>query len=322
MSSTNLLNKEISVLVVGRRDLIKGSIVELKFAPVDPESFQLWEPGAHIEIVLPSGLIRPYSLCGDPFDDFYTIAVLREPNSRGGGIEIHEQLELGSRVILRGPKNHFLLTPGNPTVFIAGGIGITPLLPMMRQLSREKRPWILHYGGKSLAALAYLDALQLMDGNEINIYLKNEARRIPVPQILSELSKEAIVYVCGPESMISEVEEASAERGIPVRLERFGPAPKRRDEENENSEFEVTLVKSGKTLRVPANERLIDVVRSVIPTVPFSCEEGFCGSCETGVLEGVPDHRDSILTADEKAENNCMMICVGRSKSEKLLLDL
>lgn len=316
------MENETSALVIGRRDLIKGSIVELKLAPTEPEAFHPWEPGAHIEIVLPSGLIRQYSLCGDPSDDFYTVAVLREPQSRGGSIEIHEQIDLGSRVAIRGPKNHFPLTSGNPTVFIAGGIGITPLLPMMRKLSFEKCSWILHYGGKSLAALAYLDALQLMDGNEINIYLKNETRRIPVAQILSELDKSAVVYVCGPESMISEVEEVGAELGITVKLERFGPAPKRDETGEVNREFEVTLAKSGKTLLVPADERLIDVVRTVVPSVPFSCEEGYCGSCETGVIEGIPDHRDSILSNEEKAENNCMMICVGRSKSEKLLLDL
>jgi ferredoxin-NADP reductase len=246
---------------------------------------------------------------------------LKEPNSRGGSIEIHESVNLGTRLTLRGPKNHFPLHPGEPTIFIAGGIGITPLLPMMRSLTNSGKPWVLHYGGKSLAALAYLDALQLMDGNEVNIYLKNETRRIPVKQIMQALSRQATVYVCGPESMIAEVEDTGNELGIEVRLERFGPTS-HPVAEGENFEFEVTLERSGKTLLVPKDERLIDVVRTVVPSVPFSCEEGYCGSCETTVIEGTPDHRDSILSAEEKAANECMMICVGRSKGERLVLDL
>jgi ferredoxin-NADP reductase len=204
---------------------------------------------------------------------------------------------------------------------MAGGIGITPLLPMMRSLSNQGKPWVLHYGGKSLAALAYLDALQLMEGNEISIYLKNETRRIPVSDIVSTLSTDDAIYVCGPESMISEVEQVGANAGIRVCLERFGPAPGEKPEIAGDS-FEVELAKSARTLTVPADTRLIDIVRTVVPSVPFSCEEGYCGSCETGVLEGVPDHRDSILSPEEKSNNDCMMICVGRSKTPRLVLDI
>lgn len=315
------MEKDFRLKVVARRDLISGKIIELRLSDPDGGAISKWEPGAHLEIVLPSGLVRQYSLCGDPEDDFYTIAVLREDQSRGGSIEVHDKVFEGTELVARGPKNHFKLEPGALTVFMAGGIGITPLLPMMRSLSSSGKPWVLHYGGKSLAALAYLDALQLMDGNEISIYLKNETRRIPVSDIVSTLSPDDAIYVCGPESMISEVEKTGAEHGIRVCLERFGPAPGDKPETT-GAPFEVELAKSAMVLTVPADTRLIDIVRTVVPSVPFSCEEGFCGSCETGVLDGVPDHRDSILSPEEKSNNDCMMICVGRSMTPRLVLDL
>ena len=315
------MENDYGVRVVGRRDLIDGKIVELRLAPSDGATITSWEPGAHVELNLPSGLVRQYSLCGDPSDDFYTIAVLKEEISRGGSIEIHDEIHEGTELTIRGPKNHFRLEPGRLTVFMAGGIGITPLLPMMRLLTTQGKPWVLHYGGKSLAALAYLDALQLMEGNEINIYLKNETRRIPVSEIISTLSTEDAIYVCGPESMISEVEEVGARSGVRVCLERFGPAPGEKPELGGDS-FEVELARSATVLTVPADTRLIDVVRTVVPSVPFSCEEGYCGSCETGVLDGVPDHRDSILSPEEKSTNDCMMICVGRSLTPRLVLDI
>jgi ferredoxin-NADP reductase len=310
------MDSDYVVEVTSRRDLIPGKIAEFQLSGMDGSPLPTWEPGAHIELNLPSGLIRQYSLCGDPQDNFFTIAVLKEEQSRGGSVEIH-----GDRITIRGPKNHFKLEPGARTIFVAGGIGITPLLPMMRELSKSGKPWALHYGGKSLAALAYLDALQLMDGNEINIYLKNETRRIPVADVMADLSAEDVVYVCGPESMIDEVEQAGEKLGIPVRLERFGPVAGEAPSVTGDS-FEVELARTGTILTVPEDTRLIDIVRTVVPSVPFSCEEGYCGSCETSVLDGVPDHRDSILSPQEKESNECMMICVGRSKSARLVLDL
>lgn len=315
------MDKDVSVVVLESRALIPGQIVELKIAPTDPSKFAPWEPGAHLEVVLPSGLVRHYSLCGDPTDRHYTIAVLRESESRGGSLEIHDSVEAGTRLTIRGPKNHFPMVEADHISFMAGGIGITPLLPMMRKRSEEGKSWELHYGGKSLAALAYLDAIQLMDGHQINIYLKDETRRIPVPDVIAKLPANTVIYVCGPESMIDEVEKVAEEHGIPVKLERFGPSGEAISHE-EDSAFEVTLQRSGKSLTVGANERLIDVVRTVVPSVPFSCEEGYCGSCETPVLEGVPEHHDSILSPEERAANDCMMICVGRAKSARLVLDI
>lgn len=315
------MDEEVKVKILEKRDLIPGRIVELRLARDEGSVSGSWSPGAHIELLLPSGLVRQYSLCGEPEDEFFTIAVLREEESRGGSIEIHDALAAGDHLQIRGPKNHFKLEPGSTTVFIAGGIGITPLLPMMRELTRQGKPWALHYGGKSLAALAYLDALQLMDGNEINIYLKNETRRVPVREIMASLSAEDAVYVCGPEPMIDEVEEIGANLGVRVCLERFGPVSGEKPDAL-GATFEVELARTQAILTVPEDTRLIDVVRTVVPSVPFSCEEGYCGSCETTVIDGVPDHRDTILSPAERETNECMMICVGRAKTPRLVLDL
>ena len=315
------MDNDVTVTVRNKRDLMSGQIVELEFASADSTPLPNWEPGAHIEIVLPSSLIRHYSLCGDPRDDFYTVAVLRETQSRGGSIEIHDSINVGDNLTIRGPRNHFPLIEAPHAVFFAGGIGITPLLPMMRQLSAEGRSWELHYGGKSIAALAYLDALELIEGYPINIYLKDETRRIPVREVVEKVPTSSVIYVCGPESMIDDAIAVGEGLGLNVRFERFGSSGVEISHEGDTA-FEVTLQRTGATLTVGAGERIIDVVRTVVPSVPFSCEEGFCGSCETGVLEGEPEHRDTILSPEERAANDCMMICVGRSRSARLVLDL
>lgn len=315
------MDNEVLVVVSGRRDLIAGHIVELQLSAIDTTPLPRWEPGAHIEIVLPSGLLRQYSLSGDPDETFYTVAVLKEPQSRGGSIEVHNDIHLGMELSIKGPKNHFPLVTTDNTVFIAGGIGITPLLSMMRELTKRGQAWELHYAGKSLGSLAYLDKLQLMSGGEVSVYMKDESRRLPVAQILSTIPHNSTVFVCGPESMIDEVEARCVELAIPVRLERFSASSKPKDE-IASEEFEVVLSKTNATLTVDPETRLIDAVRTLVPSVPFSCEEGYCGSCETVVLEGIPDHRDTILSPEERAANESMMICVGRSKTKRLVLDL
>ncbi len=315
------MDKDVDVVVSEKRALVLGHVVEFTLSSADDAPLTSWEPGAHIEVVLPSGLVRHYSLCGDPADESYKIAVLRETESRGGSQELHDDVRVGTRLTVRGPRNHFPLQQATHSVFIAGGIGITPLLPMMRALASEGRSWELHYGGKSLATLAYLDALNLMEGYPVNIYVKDETRRIPVADVLEKLDTSAIVYVCGPEPMISDVEAEGARLGLDVRLERFGPTGAEIDHSGDTA-FEVVLNRSGSTLTVTPDQRLIDVVRTVVPSVPFSCEEGYCGSCETTVLEGEPEHHDSILSPEERASNECMMICVGRSRSSRLVLDI
>lgn len=312
----------ISVRVEDRRSLADGHVAELRLGAAGEESLPDWTPGSHIDLVLPSGVIRQYSLCGDPHDATYTVAVLREPASRGGSVEVHDHVNIGDTIMLRGPRNHFPLVPAEHYVFIAGGIGITPLLAMARAVSAEGGSWELHYGGRSRSQMAYLDATAALTGGRVTIYPQDEVGLIPVRAILQSATSGSAVYTCGPEPLLVTVEQHGADAGLPVHLERFGPSSAPATPVGENTEFTVTLQRSARTLPVPADTRLIDVVREVLPMVPFSCEEGYCGSCETVVLEGVPDHRDSVLSDAERESNTCMMICVGRSKTPQLVLDL
>lgn len=312
----------ISVHVDERRSLADGHVTELRLSAAGDEALPSWTPGSHIDVVLPSGLIRQYSLCGDPADPTYTVAVLREPTSRGGSVEIHDLVRAGDTLMIRGPRNHFPLVPAGHYVFVAGGIGITPLLAMARAVSAGAGSWELHYGGRSRGAMAYVETLAALTGGTLRVYPQDEVGLIPIAGILEAAPRSSVVYTCGPEPLLVAVEQAGAAADLPVHLERFGPSSAPAAAPADDTAFTVTLQRSARTLPVPVGTRLIDVVREVLPMVPFSCEEGYCGSCESVVLEGVPDHRDSVLSEAERESNTCMMICVGRSKTPQLVLDL
>ena len=312
----------VSVRVDGRRDLADGQVTELTLVAASGENLPSWSAGSHIDLVLPSGLIRQYSLCGEPGNAGYTVAVLREASSRGGSVEVHDRIRLGDSLMIRGPRNHFSLRAAEHYIFIAGGIGITPLLAMAREVSRDGHSWELHYGGRTRSAMAYVEVLDQLPGGTVKIYPQDDVGLLPVSRILDSAPPNSAVYTCGPEPMLIVVEVAAAARGLPVHLERFGPSSASTEALPAGEEFTVTLQRSARTLPVPAGTRLIDVVREVLPMVPFSCEEGYCGSCETVVLDGIPDHRDSVLSDEERTANTCMMICVGRSKTPQLVLDL
>lgn len=316
------MDEDCRVLVDCRRALADGTVVELRLRAADGQPLAPWMPGAHIDVVLPSGLIRPYSLCGDPAEPSYTIAVQRETASRGGSAEIHDRIEVGDTLVIRGPRNHFPLLPAGHHVFIAGGIGITPLLAMARMTSLAGGSWELHFGGRTRSQMAYLGETAGLAGGAVTTYPQDEVGLIPVADILQRVPGCSSIYTCGPEPLLAAVEDLAATAGLPVHLERFGPAGSPSTTADVNTQFLVTLHRSARTLTVPADRRLIDVVREVVPMVPFSCEEGYCGSCETAVLDGIPDHRDAVLSDAERTAGTSMMICVGRSQTPQLVLDL
>lgn len=305
--------------------------------PLDP-----WEPGAHLDVVLPSGLVRQYSLCGEPADQSaYRIAVLREPASRGGSKEVHETALVGRRLAVRGPRNQFALVDADRYLFLAGGIGITPVLPMVSAVARRSRPWRLVYGGRSRASMAFLDALPttLTGAGEgagkgegegegaCEIVVEDEAGRPDLEAILRSAGPGTAVYCCGPPGMIAAVEAACARLLEPgaLHVERFsapiptpgGPEPVGAGDDA----FEVELARSGLVLRVPPDRSLLRVVLEAVPSHLYSCEEGYCGTCEARVVAGEPDHRDTVLTDEERADRK-MILCVGRSRSSRLVLDL
>ncbi|MFI6390157.1 PDR/VanB family oxidoreductase [Nonomuraea sp. NPDC050540] len=316
-------------VTVARRRAVAAGVVELTLTDPAHHPLEEWTPGAHIDLVLPSGTVRQYSLCGHgERTGEYVVAVLREPASRGGSREVHDQLTEGTIVKVRAPRNHFRLVPADRYLFLAGGIGITPILAMIREAVATGTPWTLVYGGRARSSMAYtgeLTELAQRSRGEVRLIPQDELGHPDFAAAFTGLPVGTAVFACGPEPMLRAVEARGDELLPPgtLHLERFGAQPK---DENEpapaDRAFEVELARFGRTLTVPADQRLIDVIRKLMPQVPFSCEEGYCGSCETTVLDGVPDHRDQVLSPEERDGNETMMICVGRCLSPKLVLDL
>lgn len=272
-----------------------------------------WTPGAHVDVLLPSGLVRQYSLCGDPADaGSYTIAIRLVEDGRGGSREAHARLAEGAELELRPPRNRFELVPAPSYVFVAGGIGITPILPMLRAATAAGADWTLLYGGRSRASMPFLADLAVY-GDRVTVVPEDEAG-LPDLSVLSAAAPGTPVYCCGPEPLMNAVTAAAADPAA-VRLERFAPAapgPAR--------PFTIELRRSGRTVEVGAAETALAAVRRVLPDTPYSCRQGFCGTCQHRVLAGEVDHRDELLTDGER--ENSMLLCVSRAKDGRLALDL
>jgi ferredoxin-NADP reductase len=303
-------------------------VITIEFRDPAGGTLPEWRPGAHIELVLPSGLIRQYSLCGDPGDRTrYTVAVLREADGRGGSRELHDTALVGRTLPTRGPRNHFELTPAPSYLFLAGGIGITPIRAMVRHADRSGATWSMHYGGRTRGHMAFADELQAY-GPQVHLVPQDTDGLLDLAGIVAATPDDVVVYACGPEGMLRAVEEVCAAATPPrkLRIERFAAAssatPVLPDADEAGEAFEVELSRSGVTISVPPDRTILDAVRDVLPEAPSSCEEGFCGTCETRVLAGRPDHRDQILSEEEREESETMMICVSRSCSPKLVLNL
>lgn len=312
------------LLVASARWEAEG-VVSLELVDPSGRALPSWQPGAHIDLHLPSGLVRQYSLCGDPADiGTYHVAVLREVAGRGGSAEVHDTQLLGRTLGVGGPRNHFELVDASRYVFIAGGIGITPILSMVRAADATNSVWELHYGGRTRRSMAYLGTLEKFLGGKLTVIPQDEMGHPDLASILSfGTDDDAEIYCCGPAPLIAAVEARCEEIGktTSLHIEHFG-----RGVGDEipvtGSAFEIVLAETGLTLQVPPDRSILDVAREVIPDLPFSCQEGVCGTCETDVLEGVPEHHDLILTPEEREEGATMMICVGRCQGPRLVLKL
>jgi ferredoxin-NADP reductase len=297
-------------LVVAGKEKVADDVVRLTLRSPDGGSLPPWEPGAHLDLVLP-GFVRQYSLCGDPSDaSAYQVAVLREPDGRGGSAYLHS-LHVGDRVEVAGPRNHFPLVAAERYLFIAGGIGITPILPM---LDRAGPDWQLVYGGRTRSSMAFTAELSV-HGDRVSFRPQDEHGLLDLPALLAAAKPGTAVYCCGPEPLLAAVEALGP---ADLHVERFTALP----DDGPRTAFEVELAGSGRVLPVPADRSILEVVEEAGVQVLSSCREGTCGTCETGVLGGEPDHRDSVLTAEERAENEVMMLCVSRACSPRLVLDL
>jgi ferredoxin-NADP reductase len=309
-----------AVLTVAEKSQVAADVVALTLRHPAGRRLPDWAPGAHLDVVLPGGLTRQYSLCGDRWDPYsYRIGVLREPAGRGGSAFVHDTLAAGDTVAIGGPRNNFPLAPSPRYLFVAGGIGITPLLPMVRQAALLGLDWRLLYGGRTRASMAFTGELAEY-GDRVTLVPQDELGLLDLPAWLPSADPETKVYCCGPAPLLEAVERRCANwpPGL-LRTERFVAAAV---SSARDGAFEVELRRSGRSLTVPPGQSILEALGGAGVTVLSSCRQGTCGTCETAVLAGEPEHRDSILDDDERAWNDCMFPCVSRARTDRLVLDL
>lgn len=320
-------------LVVTRRSQEADGVVSLTLSRPAGGPLPPWRPGAHLDLLLDNGLVRQYSLCGDPEDRAaWQIAVLREPegSGRGGSAHVHDQLAEGGGVRARGPRNHFELRPAARYLFVAGGIGITPILPMLAAAEAACVPWTLLYGGRSRGSMAFLDRLAALDRGRgrVTVAPQDETGLLDLAAHLADPVPDTLVYCCGPAPLLDAV-ESQCRHWPPstLHMERFapkpvGPAGPVDSAVATDAAFELELRRSGLTLTVPPDRSILHTVLDAGVQVLYSCAEGTCGTCETDIVEGEAEHRDSVLSAEEQEANETMMICVSRCREGRLVLDL
>jgi len=313
-------NITTTVRVVAK-DVASDGVVILTLEAPDGHRLPDWAPGSHIDLILPNGLTRQYSLCGDRWDAYkFRVGILREPTGRGGSAYVHDTLRVGDLVGIGGPRNNFHLVPAERYLFVAGGIGITPVIPMIRQAEMLGIDWQLLYGGRTRGSMAFLEELAAY-GDRVLIRPQDEYGLLDLKSFLGVPQGGVRVYSCGPAPLLRALESAtSAWPTHAVRTERFlaqdAAAPVR------TTSFELKLARTGCTVTVQPEETVLDAVHKAGVEVLSSCRQGTCGTCEVGVLEGIPDHRDSVLEETDRKGGNCMLICVSRSCGDRLVLDL
>jgi ferredoxin-NADP reductase len=306
----------VMTMIVGGMAWLADGVRGIRLVPFGGAELPPWHPGAHLTLQLPGGETRQYSLCGDPAErGFYEIAVLRDPHSRGGSAWVHDVLKPGMAVSVWEPRNHFPLVHAAQYLFVAGGIGITPIRSMIESLP-ARRDWWLLYLGRSRNTMAYLLELLEQYPQQVLAYARDEhPDRLDVGSVVRRLGGE--VYACGPESLIDDVRAASdpahfhAEHFVPVSRPPIVAGP-----------LEIECSRSGVRLTVPADRSVLEVLEENRIPMVASCRRGVCGSCETRVLAGVPEHRDSVLDDAEKEELGVMFPCVSRGSGGSLVLDL
>jgi len=304
-------------LTLAKKEIVADGVALLTLCRPDGGPAPSWEPGAHIDVEVAPGLTRQYSLCGDPADrSALRIAVLREDTGRGGSRAVHDELGEGDVVAVDGPRNNFPLVPADRYLFVAGGIGITPLLPMVAAAQARGADWRLVYGGRTRDSMAFRTELRESYGDRVTVFPQDETGLLDLDALLASPPPGTEVYCCGPEPLLAAVEERCPAASLHV--ERFAPVA----DTGPRTAFEIELALTDRTLTVPPDRSVLRTLEEAGVQVLSSCREGTCGTCETTVLAGVPDHRDSLLTDDERAACDTMMICVSRSRSPRLVLDL
>lgn len=314
----------ITTTVVSRRPLT-SRVEEFTLALPDGSPLPGWTAGSHLDVRVPgSDLVRQYSLCSQPADpSSYTVAVDRcevADGGRGGSVELHDHAVPGAAVEVSEPRNHFRLTRALNYVFIAGGIGVTPMVALAAEAERSGRPWRMLCLARGEQDMPYLQDLRGTYGDSIAFHGSAQAGRVDLAAELADLPRGTAVYVCGPGSLDEDVAAVVEEQpAVDVFVEQF-TAPDLSD--GAVTAFDVTLATSGETFTIPEDASLLDTLESNGKLMASSCREGVCGTCEVGVVSGEVDHRDNVLTPEERSENESMMVCVSRCRAGRLVLDL
>lgn len=301
-----------------------NGIASYEFRPVAPtEQLPAFTAGAHIDVYMPGDLVRSYSLVNDPQErSRYVIAVQYEASGRGGSRYLHTVPRVGMEIEVSVPVNDFTLDEyARESVFICGGIGITPVMSMIRRLERIGKPWRLYYASRSRENAAFLEALSELDQHDrVRLFFGSTPREhLSIREVVAEAAPDAHLYCCGPRAMLDAfVDECATRPAGHVHFERFGAAT----EAATAGGFEVVLVRSGKKIRVEAGKTMLDALLDNGVPLQYACSAGVCGTCRTTVLDGVPDHRDDYLTDDEKKNNRLVTVCCSGSKTNSLSLDL
>jgi tetrachlorobenzoquinone reductase len=278
------------------------------------------EPGAHIDVHLPGGIVRQYSLVtAGPDVCAYLIAVKRERTSRGGSSFMHDRLRVGQLLEIGGPRNSFPLNENaRHTVLIAGGIGVTAIWAMAQHLQTIGRSFEMHYACRERADAAFLDDIERLAHARIHIDANCSGQPLDVRAIVANAPPDAHFYCCGPLPMLDAFEVATASiRAEQVHVEYFAP----KQMAALDGGYVVQLQRTGQEFQVPKGKTILHVLREAGVSAPYSCEEGICGACQVAVVSGVPDHRDSVLSASEQQNGKTMMICCSGSKTERLVID-
>ena len=314
---------DLEEVVVERLEAFANGVRRLTLRTLDGSEFARWEPGAHIDLVMPDH-VRQYSLCSPLADrSRIQVSVLHTRESRGGSAYVHQNLAEGDVIRINGPRNNFPFVDSRKYLFIAGGIGITPLLSMIETAEAAGREWRLAYGGRSRASMAFANELVERYGDKVQLFPEDETGRLDLEGLLALPRAKMLVYACGPEPLLRVIEDYCM--GWPpgvLHTERFVAASL--DAGASAEPFEVELTQTGKTITVAPDQTVLEAVEEHGVRVLSSCRGGICGTCETPVTSGEIEHRDAILSEEEKQLGNCMMVCVSRAAAgcPKLVLDL
>lgn len=303
------------------------NILGFELVPLDATTtLPAFTAGAHIDVHLPGGLLRSYSLLNDPRETHrYRIGVNRDAHSRGGSRHMHEQLRTGAVLTISTPRNLFEMDETSAfNVFIAGGIGITPMLSMIARSQALGTPWRLHYAARTRQHAGFLDLLAAYQGQpgaevQLNFDKESGGQMLDLNAVIAALPEGAHVYACGPQPLLAAYEQATASLP-PARVHREYFAAK--EAAATDGSYTVTLARSQRTLQIQPGQTLLNGLIAIGVEPTFSCQQGICGTCEVRVLEGTPDHRDMVLTEAEQAANDRMMVCCSGAKSARLVLDL